>query len=486
MSDLNVIEKILRSMTVRFDYVVCSIEESRDLDSMTIDELQSSLLVHEQRMNGHNSYEEQVLKVAQDEENVGRGLGRMAFRGGATRGRGRGRGGRQPIDKSTIECYYCHEFGQFQTECPKKLRNNRANYVKGDEEAVLLMAQLSTEERSIEQEMWFIDSGCSNHMTGREDWFSFIDSSFSDTVKLGNNYALKVAGKGTVKLVINEVMHIVTDVFYVPELKNNLLSMGQLLEKGLSIEMKQNRCEVFQGETLIFETVMTTNRMFAISVKSGISQKCFEARSESLAQVWHSRYGHLSYSGLKTLLDLDMVKGLPNFKSPTQLCEHCLKGKHQRDSFPRQSRWRASQLLQLIHSDICGPINLTSNGNKRYILTFIDDLSRKVWVYFLTEKSEVFEVFKKFKALVEKQAGVPIQILRTDRGGEYTSKEFAEFCNEQGIQRQLTASYTPQQNGVAERKNQTIISMVRSVLSERKVQRVFLARSCKLGDSYFK
>ncbi|MCI26599.1 retrovirus-related pol polyprotein from transposon tnt 1-94 [Trifolium medium] len=146
-----------------------------------------------------------------------------------------------------------------------------------------------------------------------------------------------------------------------------------------------------------------------------------------LAQVWHSRYGHLSYSGLKTLLEHDMVKGLPSFKPPTELCEHCLKGKHQRDPFPRQSNWRASQLLQLIHSDICGPINPASNGNKRYILTFIDDLSRKVWVYFLMEKGETLGVFKEFKALVEKQVGVPIQILRTDRGGEYLSKEFAEF-----------------------------------------------------------
>jgi len=155
-----------------------------------------------------------------------------------------------------------------------------------------------------------------------------------------------------------------------------------------------------------------------------------------LAEVWHSRYGHLSYNGLKILLEFDMVKGLPSFKPPTHLCEHCLKGKHQRDPFPRQSNWRASQLLQLIHSDICGPINPTSNGNKRYILTFIDDLSRKVWVYFLFEKSETSDAFKKFKALVEKQVGVPIQILRTDRGGEYLSKEFIEFCNELGIQRQ--------------------------------------------------
>ena len=140
--------------------------------------------------------------------------------------------------------------------------------------------------------------------------------------------------------------------------------MGQLLERGLNVEMKQNKCSVFNENGLIFETYMTTNRMFAMSVKSGVSQPCFQASFVPPAQVWHSRYGHLSYNGLKTLLEYDIVKGLPSIKSPTQLCEHCLKGKHQRESFPRQSNWRASQLLQLIHSHICGPISPTSNGNK--------------------------------------------------------------------------------------------------------------------------
>ncbi|PNX66657.1 hypothetical protein L195_g055208, partial [Trifolium pratense] len=95
------------------------------------------------------------------------------------------------------------------------------------------------------------------------------------------------------------------------------------------------------------------------------------------------------------------------------------------------------------------------------------------------EKGETLGVFKEFKALVEKQVGVPIQILRIDRGGEYLSKEFAEFCSEHGIQRQLTASYTPQQNGVAERKNQTIINMVRSVLLEKGVLRSFWPEAVK-------
>ncbi|RDY12808.1 hypothetical protein CR513_02345, partial [Mucuna pruriens] len=325
-------------------------------------------------MNDHNSHEEQALKVAQDEASTGCGQGRNVFRG-----RGRVRGGKQPIDRATIRCYYCHEFGNFQSECPKKPQDSRANYVEGGE-VVLLMAQLSTDDKSNAQKIWFIDSGCNNHMIGRKDWFSSINSSFPDEVKLGNNCALKVAGKGTVKLLINEIMHLVNDVFYVPELKNNLSNMGQFLEKGLSIKMKQNKCEVFQGENLIFETFMTTNQMFAIFVKSGLFHNCFEV----------------------------IIGVLFNY---------------------------------LIHSDICGPINPTSNVNKRYILTFIDDLSKKVWVYFLVEKGEALDVFTKFKALVEKQASVPIQILHIDRGGEYTSKEFVEFCNdiliERGVPRSL-------------------------------------------------
>ncbi|KAK9907798.1 hypothetical protein M0R45_000739 [Rubus argutus] len=113
------------------------------------------------------------------------------------------------------------------------------------------------------------------------------------------------------------------------------------------------------------------------------------------------------------------------------------------------------------------------SSKKRYLISFIDDFSRKVWIYFLCEKSEAFGVFKNFKHLVEKETGEFIKCLRTDRGGEFTSFEFNNFCKDNGIRRQLTTAYTPQQNGVAEGKNRTIMNMVRSMLSEKKVPKVF-------------
>ena len=126
-----------------------------------------------------------------------------------------------------------------------------------------------------------------------------------------------------------------------------------------------------------------------------------------------------------------------------------------------------------MQSDICGPVTLESNSGKRYLITFIDDFSRKCWVYFISVKSEAFSMFKKFKSLVEKEAGSLVCCLRIDRGGEFTSKDFNEYCLLNGIKRQLTAAYTPQQNGVAERKNRTIMNLVRNMLSKKHIPREF-------------
>jgi hypothetical protein len=116
--------------------------------------------------------------------------------------------------------------------------------------------------------------------------------------------------------------------------------------------------------------------------------------------------------------------------------------------------------LELIHADICGPI----------ILLFIDDY-RKAWVYFLVEKVEAFNSFKCFKTMVEEETG--LFVIRTDRGGEFNSNEFNDFCKQSGIKRQLTTTYTPRQNGVAQRKNRTVMNMVRSMLSDKNIPKTF-------------
>jgi len=475
MEQIVIIEKILRSMTTKFDYFVCSIEESNNLAEMTIDELQSSLLVHEQRMKGHKE-EEQVLKVMSEaREDVrfgGRGRNRGGFRGNF---RGRGRSwGRQSFNKAIIECFRCHKLGHFSYECPGYEKTT--NYAELDcEEEMLLMSHVEL-HNSTKEEVWFLDSGCSNHMSGNKLWFTELDEKFRHSVKLGNNSRMAVMGKGCVKLKVAGAIQRIDEVYYIPELRNNLLSIGQLQEKGLAILIKNNTCKLFHPTRgLIMEIAMTVNRMFIMlaTIPSKESVAFFQTSEESEAQLWHSRFAHLSFKGLRMLYYKKMVNGLPLLKAPTKVCADCLIDKQHRDNISKKSHWRAAHKLQLIHSDICGPVNPESNSGKRYLITFINDFSRKCWVYFISEKSDALNMFKKFKTLVEKEAGSLVECLRTDRGGEFTSKEFNEYCSMNGIKRQLTAAYTPQQNGVTERKNRTIMNLVRSILSEKHIPREF-------------
>jgi hypothetical protein len=325
------------------------------------------------------------------------------------------------------------------------------------------------------EDVWFLDSGCSNHMCRDKTLFSNLNESFRQIVKLGNNMKMSVMGKRNVRLQVSEFVHVITEVFYVPELRNNLLSIGQLQEKGLTIFFQHRKCQIYHPEKgLIIQTEMSANRTFFLLARSPlVKATCFYTTSQDWSYLWHCRYGHLSYKGLRTLQFKKMVHGLPQFNVSTTVCTHCMVGKQHRNPIPKKSNWRASQQLQLIHADLCGPIILISNRNKRYLICFIDDFSRKIWVYFLEEKSEAFIIFKYFKSLVEKETRSCIKSLRTDRGGEFTSQEFNQFCKENGIKRQLTAAYTPQQNGVAERKNRTIMNMVRSMISDKKILKSF-------------
>ncbi|KAL0410575.1 UNVERIFIED_CONTAM: Retrovirus-related Pol polyprotein from transposon TNT 1-94 [Sesamum latifolium] len=227
---------------------------------------------------------------------------------------------------------------------------------------------------------------------------------------------------------------------------------------------------------LLAKVPMTRNRMFLLNIQSDVPM-CLKSCFKEQSWLWHLRFGHLNFDGLKMMSKERMVKGLPPINHPNQLCEGCLYGKQARKSFPKESMTRAQHPLELIHSDVCGPITPCSLGKNRYFLLFIDDYSRKTWVYFLKEKSEVFGTFKKFKAMVENQSGFRIKALRSDRGGEFTSNEFKVFYEQNGIHRPMTTPYSPQQNGVAERKNRTILNMARSMLKCKNMPKEYWAEA---------
>lgn len=247
-----------------------------------------------------------------------------------------------------------------------------------------------------------------------------MDEKFRHSVKLGNNSRMTVMGKGNIRLQISGVTQVISEVYYIPELKNNLLNIGQLQENGLAILIHHGLCKLYHSTRgLIMQTIMSANRMFVLLASSAPKPKvptCFQIVTEDETHMWHCRYGHLSIKGLRTLHYKRMVNGLPLLKALSKLCADCLVGKQYRDSIPKKSIWRATQKLQLVHADIWGPVKPESNSKERYLISFIDDYSRKAWVYYLSEKSEAFATFKKFKNLVEKETGKFICCLRTYRG----------------------------------------------------------------------
>ena len=182
------------------------------------------------------------------------------------------------------------------------------------------------------EDVWFLDLDCSNHMYENMQWFSNIDETFKHSVKLGNNTRMGVMGKGNIRLEFNGTTQVVTDVYYVPALKNNLLSIGQLQERGLAILIHNGECKLYHPRRgLIMQTKMTTNWMFVLLANVVLeTSTCLQTVTEDSSQLWHRRFGHLSYKGLRTLQYKEMVKGLPLLKASTIACNECSVGKQHR------------------------------------------------------------------------------------------------------------------------------------------------------------
>jgi transposase InsO family protein len=164
-----------------------------------------------------------------------------------------------------------------------------------------------------------------------------------------------------------------------------------------------------------------------------------------------------------------MVMGIPHIEHVHQLCADCITTKLKRSPFPLQAKWQAEGLLNLVHRDLCGPISPATPSGKKYFLLLVDDKSRHMWLVLLAAKSDTLAALKKFLVKVEVETGRRLRVLRTDNGGEFSSVEFEMYCTEHGIERQYTAPYTPQQNGVDERWNQSVVTMARSLLKSRNV-----------------
>ncbi|CAL2239153.1 unnamed protein product [Prunus armeniaca] len=240
-------------------------------------------------------------------------------------------------------------------------------------------------------------------------------------------------------------------------------------EHGYYLLFGGKMCSIFYSaslENLVIKVEMKRNRCYPLALLPNDYVALKTSVSHS-TWTWHKRLGHLHLKGLHQLKEKEMVHGLPHLEEVDEVCEGCQLGKQHREWFPKNQAWRASNPLELIHVDLCGPMKSESIAGNKYFMLLIDDYTRMVWVSFLIYKFDALNYFRKFKSMVDLQSGFRVKCLRSDRGGEFTSCEFNKLCEDEGIQRQLSMAYTPQQNGVVERKNRIVVEMAKAMLHEK-------------------
>jgi hypothetical protein len=299
-------------------------------------------------------------------------------------------------------------------------------------------------------------------------------------VVLGDDREVKVAGCGTVSFRRESLPPMtLTEVLYVPGLKKNLVSVSTIEEKGYEVLFHDGQVLLFpRGSSITSAKVIGTRheRLYKFLFQPVRALIHSTSSNNDLCEIWHRRMAHLHHGALRVLREL--VTGVPDFSSEHhELCKGCTLGKYTKTAFP-SSDSRAAGILDLIHSDVCGPMSSASLTGSLYYVVFIDDFSQKSWIFFMKTKGQVFSRFQEFKALVENQTGKKIRVLRSDNGGEYTSKEFMDFCAGEGIRRELTVPYNPQQNGVAERKNRAIVGAARAMLHDQGLPLFLWAEAC--------
>ncbi|KAM2961184.1 hypothetical protein FF1_030791 [Malus domestica] len=501
LSRERVVQKLLISLPSAYDSICSVIEHSKDLDVIEVQEVVASLKSFELRIDRHseNKTERAFASLSVNPKPVKFTGNQNAKYHKNWKDKGK-KWDNKPTDgarnsckhcgklhfgecqfKGKPKCYNCDKFGHLARDCNSKKAVQQLNYATQTDSTPIMFYASNQTNTSVKgcEDVWYVDSGCSNHMTGREDLLVDIDKYVTAKVEMGTGQLVDVTGKGSLMVETKIGKRYIKEVMLVPGLKENLLSVGQMMEHGYYLVFGGHKVEIYDDSSysnLIARVPMKGNRSFPMKLQSGI-HIAYRANVCPSTAMWHRRLGHLNMSSLKLMQEQELVVGLPEIKVIKGVCEGCVLGKQCREAFPREATTRASFPLELIHSDICGPMQTTTTAGNRYFLTFIDDCTRMCWIYFLRHKSEVLNVFKRFKATVELQSGYKLKKLRSDRGGEYTSMEFNRFVEDVGLERQLTTPYTPQQNGVAERKNRTIVEMAKCLMLEKKVPLEFWAEA---------
>ena len=328
---------------------------------------------------------------------------------------------------------------------------------------------------------FLIDSGCTDHLVNDKNCFSQLiklESPIPTAVAKSQNYIYADAF-GTIDCIAyvhgQEIKLSINEVFYVPNLNRNLLSVKQLRKNGLGVAFEGDHVYCYNSNGKLY-FIGYLNNLYQMDFKLPEHECLLIEKQNPELLLWHQRFAHLHFSGLQKLIQNNLVTGInQNLKfNKIQFCEPCVQGKFSKLPF-KNNRYRATRILEIVHTDVCGQIKPISYDKKEYFVTFIDEFSHFTVVYTISNKDEVYECFLDYanKAHSRFFNQYRIHTLRCDNGGEYIPNTLKKFCRDNGIFIDYTIARTPELNGVAERMNRTLMNKVRAMLIESNVPKKF-------------
>ncbi|GJT51957.1 putative ribonuclease H-like domain-containing protein [Tanacetum coccineum] len=328
----------------------------------------------------------------------------------------------------------------------------------------ILLEPTSNKLMVVQIVLWYLDSGCSKHMTGDRSQLTNFVNKFLGTVKFGNDHVAKILGYGDYQ--IGNVT--ISRVYYVEGLGHNLFSVGQFCDSNLEVAFRQHTCFIRNLEGVDLLTGSRGNNLYTLSLGDMMASSpiCLLSKaSKTKSWLWHRRLSHLNFGAINHLARHGLVRGLPKLKfEKDHLCSACAMGKSKKKPHKPKSEDTNQEKLYLLHMDLCGPMRVASVNGKKYILVIVDDYSRFTWVKFLRSKDEAPDFIIKFLKMIQLRLKVPVRRIRTDNGTEFVNQTLREYYEKVGISHETSVARSPQQNGVVERRNRTLIEAARTML----------------------
>ncbi|GJV90867.1 retrovirus-related pol polyprotein from transposon TNT 1-94, partial [Tanacetum coccineum] len=312
--------------------------------------------------------------------------------------------------------------------------------------------------------LWYLDSGCSKHMTGDRSQLTNFVNKFLGTVKFGNDHVAKIMGYGDYQ--IGNVT--ISRVYYVEGLGHNLFSVGQFCDSNLEVAFRQHTCYIRNLEGVDLLTGSRGDNLYTLSLGDMMASSpiCLLSKaSKTKSWLWHRRLSHLNFGAINHLARHGLVRGLPKLKfEKDHLCSACALGKSTKKPHKPKSEDTNQEKLYLLHMDLCGPMRVASVNGKKYILVIVDDYSRFTWVKCLRSKDEAPAFIINFLKMIQVRLKETVRRIRTDNGTEFVNQTLREYYEKVDISHETSVARSPQQNGVVERRNRTLIEAACTML----------------------